>query len=102
MIFPAPVSRDAYGYWTHPALASSGCKTAAAFSGWLRTHRISCFMMSMRDEAPEIFAAQLNDEVPDARLWVPEPPDDDEWFLGSVHATDYGPVCYWFLTSPCV
>lgn len=27
----------------------------------------------------------------DARDWMPEPPDDDGWFLGSVHDT-----CYWF------
>lgn len=27
---------------------------------------------------------------------VPEPPDDDGWFLGSVHDTGDGPVCYWF------
>lgn len=25
-----------------------------------------------------------------------EPPDNDGWFLGSVHDTSDGPVCYWF------
>ncbi|MDP0768732.1 hypothetical protein Q8G15_26900, partial [Klebsiella pneumoniae] len=46
---------------------------------------------------PEAFAAGFTDEAPDARGWIPEPPnDDDGWFLGSVHDTGDGPVCYWF------
>lgn len=40
--------------------------------------------MTMRDEAPQAFAAGFTDEDPDASGWIPEPPDDD------------GPVCYWF------
>lgn len=39
--------------------------------------------MTMRDEAPEAFASGFTDEAPDARDWIPEPPDDDGWFLGS-------------------
>lgn len=70
--------------------------SAVEFSYWLRTHGLQCFVMTMRDEAPEVFAAGFTDEAPDARGWIPEPPDDDGWFLGSVHDTDDGPVCYWF------
>lgn len=61
-----------------------------------RTHKLQCFVMTMRDEAPEAFAPGFTDEAPDARGWIPEPPDDDDgWFLGSVHDTGDGPVCYW-------
>ncbi|KDZ10735.1 hypothetical protein AD33_4071 [Escherichia coli 2-474-04_S4_C3] len=49
----------------------------------------------MWDEAPELFAVKSGGEEPDARDWMPEPPDDDGWFLGSVHDTRYGPACYW-------
>lgn len=97
MIIAAEVKRDEQGYWTHPVLACSGCETSAELSYWLRTHKLQCFVMTMRDEAPEAFAAGFTDEAPDARGWIPEPPnDDDGWFLGSVHDTGDGPVCYWF------
>jgi len=96
MIIAAEVKRDEQGYWTHPALARSGCETSAELSYWLRTNKLQCFVMTMRDEAPEAFAAGFTDEAPDARGWIPEPPDDDSWFLGSVHDTGEGPVCYWF------
>lgn len=96
MIIAAEVKRDEQGYWTHPALVRSGCETSAELSYWLRTHKLQCFVMTMRDEAPEAFAAGFTYEAPDARGWIPEPPDDDGWFLGSVHDTGDGPVCYWF------
>ena len=53
MIIAAEVKRDEQGYWTHPALARSGCETSAELSYWLRTHKLQCFVMTMRDEAPE-------------------------------------------------
>ncbi len=57
MIIAAEVKRDEQGYWTHPVLARSGCETSAELSYWLRTHKLQCFVMTMRDEAPEAFAA---------------------------------------------
>lgn len=96
MIVPVDVSRDEHGYWTHPALTRSGCETPAELRYWLRTHGLECFVMTMRDEVPEAFAAGFTDEAPDARGWLLEPPDNDGWFLGSVHDTSDGPVCYWF------
>ncbi len=72
-------------------LARSGCETSAELSYWLRTHKLQCFVMTMRDEAPEAFAAGFTDEAPDARGWIPEPPnDDDGWFmaLSTIPATD--------------
>ena len=99
MIIAAEVNRDEQGYWTHPALARSGCENSAEFSYWLRTHGLQCFVMTMRDEEPEVFAAGFTDEAPDARGWIPEPPDENRWFLGSVHDTGDGPVCYGFRQS---
>ncbi len=81
MIIVAEVKRDEQGYWTHPALVRSGCETSAELVTGLRTHKLQCFVMTMRDEAPEAFAAGFTDEAPDARGWIPEPPDDDGWFL---------------------
>lgn len=83
MIVPVDAERDEHGYWTHPALIRSGCETPAELGYWLRSHGLQCFVMTMRDEA---FAAGFTDETP----------DDDGWFLGSVHDTSYGPACYWF------
>ena len=79
MIIAAEVKRDEQGYWTHPALVRSGCETSAELSYWLRTHKLQCFVITMRDEAPEAFAAGFTDEAPNARGWIPEPPDDDGW-----------------------
>ena len=78
MIIATAVNRDEQGYWTHPALVRSSCETPAEFSDWLRTHGLQCFVMTMRDEAPEVFADGYTDEAPDARGWIPEPPDDDD------------------------
>ncbi|CZQ47748.1 hypothetical protein RH201207_p200005 (plasmid) [Klebsiella pneumoniae] len=64
MIIAAEVKRDEQGYWTHPALVRSGCETSAELSYWLRTHKLQCFVMTMRDEAPEAFAAGFTDEAP--------------------------------------
>lgn len=62
MIVPVTAERDEQGYWSHPAYARSGCETAAEFSYWLRIHGLQCFVMTMRDEAPEVFAAGFTDE----------------------------------------
>ena len=96
MIVPVNEERDEQGYWTHPALVRSGCETPAELRYWLRIHGLECFVMTMRDEAPEAFVAGFTDEAPDARGWLLEPPDNDGWFPGSVHDTSDGPVCYWF------
>ncbi|UIN02621.1 hypothetical protein [Yersinia ruckeri] len=95
MIIPVEVERDDMGYWTHPSLARSGCETAAELGHWLRLHRLTCFVMTMRDEDTEAFAAGFTDEAPDARGWKLTPPPGKGGFLGSVHDTDNGPVCYW-------
>jgi hypothetical protein len=59
MIIAAEVKRDEQGYWTHPVLARSGCETSAELSYWLRTHKLQCFVMTMRDEAPEALLPDL-------------------------------------------
>ncbi|EGA5952186.1 hypothetical protein H5325_004389 [Escherichia coli] len=78
-------------------VCTSLCPSSAVYwlSGQYSLICLCCYM-TMRDEAPEAFAAGFTDETPDARGWIPEPPDDDGWFLGSVHDTSYGPACYWF------
>lgn len=95
MIVPVDAERDEQGYWTHPALSGSGGESAADFHDWLSSQGLQCFVMCMCDEAPELFSVRSGGEEPDARDWMPEPPDDDGWFLGSVHDTHYGPACYW-------
>ncbi|WP_143345840.1 hypothetical protein [Enterobacter sp. 18A13] len=89
MVVAAEVCRDEQGIWVHPSLIRSGCKTPAEFSDWLSINRLELYAMSLRDEAPAGGAQ-------DARDWIPEPPDDEGWFMGSVHDTADGPVCYWF------
>lgn len=37
MIVPVDADRDEHGYWTHPALAHSGCETPTELRYWLRT-----------------------------------------------------------------
>ena len=91
MIIAAEVKRDEQGYWTHPALVRSGCETSAELSYWLRTHKLQCFVMTMRDEAPEAFAAGFTYEAPDARGWIPEPRMmmmAGSWAPSTIPATD--------------
>lgn len=97
MIIPVAAERDALGYWTHPSLVRSGCETTAHLTHWLKTHRLACFVMLMCDEDPEAYLAELarGQETPCARDWHVMPPDNDGWFIGSIHASQNGTVCYW-------
>ncbi|HFY7617999.1 hypothetical protein GW742_23790 [Citrobacter freundii] len=96
MIVPVDVNRDEHGYWTHPALTRSGCETPAELRYWLITHGLECFVMTMRDEATDAYCAAWDDGPPDASTWDLTSPPGEGWFLGSVHDTGDGPVCYWF------
>jgi hypothetical protein len=31
----------------------------------------------------------------DISEWIPTPPAGEGWFIGSIHDTEDGPVCYW-------
>ena len=97
MIVPVEVKRDARGYWKHPALLRGDGQNPAALRFWLQTNGLQCFVMTMSDEVPDIFGC-----MPDARCWHPEPPPGNGWFIGSIHGTDDGPVCYWFRTNPTI
>ena len=70
MIVPVDAERDERGYWTHPALFGSGCESAADFHYWLRTQGLQCFVMTMWDEVPELFAVRSGGEEQDARDWM--------------------------------
>lgn len=82
MIVPVEVCRDERGYWTHPALIRSCCETTPQLMWWLRVQKLTCFVMTMRDEAPEAFCAAWNDGPPDASTWELIPPPGEGWFWG--------------------
>jgi len=94
-IGPVSPERDELGFWTHPALLRWNLETAAQITWWLRSHELECWVMCMRDEAPELCLASADDEHWNAQEWIPEPPPGEGWFLGSIHDPGDGPVCFW-------
>lgn len=93
-ILAIPVERDQYGYWTHPDYAAfcDGREyiSSIEFDAWLKKHGLQ-WKVIYRDED------DIDPSVDgyDISAWQPESPDDDGWFVGSIHDTEDGAVCIW-------
>ncbi|OVZ88262.1 hypothetical protein CBW54_09400 [Yersinia kristensenii] len=94
-IAPAPVKRDTHGYWIHPVLKHNGPQTRAEFSHWRHLQGLQSWEKFMRDDAPGIFWAGLNERKWNTADWNPQPPPDEGWFIGSIQDDEDGPVCLW-------
>lgn len=100
-IAPAPVERDADGYWTHPAypvLADDDHNANGAT--WFKTHHLETSIALLEDEGAEhpACARYWDERDPDANIsaWNPPRPPGDGWFMLSIHDTEtWGPVCVW-------
>lgn len=90
MVVAAEVCRHEQGFWTHPSLIRSGYETPTEFSDWLSINRLQLYVITLCDELPAVFATGC---TCDTRDWMPESPDDEGWFMGSIHDTNDGPIC---------
>lgn len=97
-ITAAPVERDEFGFWTHPAIAPCDDEqTDQQFKAYLATLGIAEVEWSvMYDDAPlEVTEAYIAANQGNCSSWVPEPPKGEGWITLSIHDTEEGPVCLW-------
>lgn len=99
-IQPAPVKRDADGYWTHPAFPSFDEGQSAAASAWYKSQQLEtsvAYLESDDDAQPSCVSYWGDDDAGiDISAWQPPKPKGWGWFILSIHDTeDWGPVCVW-------
>jgi hypothetical protein len=86
-----------YG-WTHPAYEAfcDGRESVpeVEFSAWLKANGLQSQSVRL-DIDDESIAAHEYKTLGSIGLWEPEMPEGDGWFVGSIHDTDYGPICVW-------
>ncbi|EKP0311595.1 hypothetical protein ACTG16_22795 [Aeromonas sp. 23P] len=103
LISAAPVERDQFGFWTHPAIAPCDDeRTDEQFRAYLLTFGINQIDWSvMYDDASiEVNEAYEKAKGGDCSLWQPTPPEGEGWITLSIHDTEEGPVCLWGRNQP--
>ena len=91
----APVSRDEYGFWSHPDLPGFDEGDGDKYRAWVVQQQIKVQRVDMEDDASD----ELNDRIMQGEIeatadWEPTSPGPD-WFLLTIHDTEDGPVA-WF------
>lgn len=98
VISAQPVLRDESGCWTHPDFfvpeSDGGPALEAEFKAWLTLHRLRSAASWMENEVTDEMMAAYDNGVTDVSAWHPVSPGAD-WFVGSIHDTQAGPVCIW-------
>jgi hypothetical protein len=95
---PAPVDRDAQGWWTHPEFLSEYDDeiTTEEYKAWCARKRIETSLTFMSSDAPEDINERYGNEGDcSCADWVITPHPDAGWFAVSIHDTEDGPVCVW-------
>lgn len=92
-IQPAEVKRNKEGYWTHPAYekfcGDRDFISTDEFDVWAKGNGLE-----WTAEYCEETLSDSSDSY-DLSEWVPEAPEGDGWFIGSIHDTEDGYVCIW-------
>ncbi len=93
-----PVVRDRWGGWTHPDFfvpaGGNEYPQPGEFEAWLTTHNLAAAFTWMENDAPD-WMMQAFRNTGDCSRWEPSGPAGEDWFTGSIHDTDDGPVCVW-------
>ncbi|WP_261397492.1 hypothetical protein [Serratia fonticola] len=91
--------RDEYGHWTHPDFFEPAngmeCAAPGEFEAWLDANRVVGHLQWMESDVTDEQLEALEAGDGDISQWNPTPPAGDGWFIGSIHDTEDGPVCYW-------
>lgn len=97
-----PVKRDEMGQWCHPVYAALfGHRESISpdeFKVWTTSQGVKSAIVELECDADEkAIKSYFEDGNPDFSGWTPsKPTEGDGWFIGSIHDTEYGPVCIWF------
>lgn len=91
--------RDDCGFWTHPDffVPADGreCGAPGEFEAWRDANRVVGHLQWMENDVTDEQLEALEASNGDISKWIPTSPAGEGWFIGSIHDTDDGPVCYW-------
>ena len=96
LIQPAPVERDAQGWWSHPGIPNFD-EDMNAWRAWIDAQGLDIKYKMLEDEPEEhpVWRSYFEDESPSVANWTVAPPKGDGWFVLSIHDTEDGPVWVW-------
>lgn len=96
LIQPMEVTRDADGWWSHPAIPEFD-EDYSAWKAWLVAQGLETQHAQLEDEDeshPSYIAYFENGEASVAE-WHKDLPSGDGWFVLSIHDTEDGPTWVW-------
>jgi hypothetical protein len=96
LIQPAPVERDAEGWWSHPGIPDFD-EDHAAYKAWLEAQGLDIKYTLLDDEDDEhpVRQSYFDNEDTGVSAWEVAPPRGEGWFVLSIHDTEDGPVWVW-------
>lgn len=96
-IGPVTVVRNPDGFWTHPQYFEPENDEArrGEFGDWLTRHNLTCATCWMESDSSPAVIAAWEKGGSDASKWEPSVPEGEDWFIGSIHDTEDGPICVW-------
>lgn len=90
----AAMPRDEHGYWLHPLINWAVVPEEADAGPYLRSLGLRLAVVSMYEDAPELFDRYGETGDPNISEWTPVPPDDG-WILLAIYDTEDGPHACW-------
>ncbi len=98
---PEEPTRNRDGFYAHPDFPEN--LTDARFDSWSNAiglqYSIDLLQNDYRDESKDVRERYENGET-DILAWHPEAPEGENWFIGSIHDSEDGPVCIWLRWEP--
>jgi hypothetical protein len=91
--------RDQCGCWTHPDFFVPADEREyplpGEFEAWLEENHLAGRLKWMSSDVTIEQQEAYDAGSFDVSEWTPIPPGGSGWFIGSIHDTEDGPVCYW-------
>ncbi|MDH2077205.1 hypothetical protein [Pseudomonas atacamensis] len=95
LIQPAPVVRDANGWFQHPDMPDFDEGDGEKCKAWVAEQGLTVSQARLEYADEAVADRYFESGDPDFSYWKPERPDDEGWFCLAIHDTDDGPVCWW-------
>jgi len=95
LIQPAPVERDAEGYWLHPDLPVFEEGEADKSKAWVAAQGLTVRTQEMEYDVDTDTDPYFASGGTSCAHWTPSKPEGDEWFCLGISLNDDGPVCWW-------
>jgi hypothetical protein len=100
LIQPAPVVREADGWWHHPNLPVFEEGQAEESRAWVKAQGLAIVTAEMEYEVDTDNDPYFEQGEGSCAHWEPSKPEGDGWFVLAISDTDSGPACWWARRKP--